>query len=513
MKERLIRFFSVIFIVVFITSMPVLAEVLDDTSYVEDTNKYNNVPRSYYEYANADTLSTYLKDSERINGSFALAYIDDNDIPDLCWKKYREGREVTGIVTHLNGKEIKAYAGTSFEADHLYMIDYYYPYKCSYMTEIISDYNDSAKLLFRDFFYIIDSVNTWLASYSPYYNKYMIPPADDNYTRAELESIVKAQIGSTKRVKIKWYKNNEENRKRYLYDLQAPADSITLSKTSITLTPGKTETLKATASGTVTWKSSDDSVATVNNGKVTAIAPGKATITASVGSASAQCTVKVEEPEFTLLTNTLELEIGETGTIKTSLDGTGTSITWKSLDTSIATVSGGKVTGKKVGSAKISATANGKTLKCTVTVVKNETVDLSKFMGMSFNNIKKKLSGLKYYKDKAEVLLGENPVTYHYLYNDYCQFSYDSAHNTTKTTTILLNKNIKGVSIMGATIGMKKKEFTQLMGKKGFKKTKKYGNDFDYVKGNFCIRAVMDAKYKIKRLYYFNIKKSDQGNL
>ena len=491
--------------------MPVLADALDDMTYVEDTSEYVNVPRSYYEYAKAETLHTYLKDSERINGSFALAYIDDNDIPDLCWKRFKEGSIVSGTVTHLNGKEINAYASDSFSDEHMDMVDYYYPRKCCYMTDIISKLHDLVN--FKAFFYIKNDINMWLADYAIYLEEYRISPTLDKCTRKELEDIVKAQIGSTKRVKIKWYKNTEENRKKYLYDSQAPADSVTLSKTSITLTPGKEETLKATATGTVTWKSSDDSVATVNNGKVTAIAPGNATITASVGSARAQCTVKVEELEFTLLTKTLELEIGETGTIKTSLDGTGTTIAWKSSDTSIATVSGGKVTAKKVGSVKISATVNGKTLNCTVVVAKDDAIDLSNFMGMSFANIKKKISGLKYYKDEAEVLLGEKPITYHYLYNDYCQFSYDSAHNTTKTTTIMLNRNVKGMSIMGATIGMKKKEFTQLMGKKGFRKTKKYGNDFDYIKGNFCIRAVMDSKYKIKRLYYFNIKKSDQGNL
>ncbi len=79
-----------------------------------------------------------------------------------------------------------------------------------------------------------------------------------------------------------------------------PVDGITLDQTDLTIEMGKTATLTATVSPesatnkTVTWTSSDESVATVDeNGVVTGVAPGTATITAAAGEFSASCTVTV----------------------------------------------------------------------------------------------------------------------------------------------------------------------------------------------------------------------------
>ena len=73
--------------------------------------------------------------------------------------------------------------------------------------------------------------------------------------------------------------------------------SITLSQTSLEMKPDEFTRLTATVvpsdAGTVTWSSSNESVATVISGFVTAVSDGTAVITASVGSASAACTVTV----------------------------------------------------------------------------------------------------------------------------------------------------------------------------------------------------------------------------
>ncbi len=80
----------------------------------------------------------------------------------------------------------------------------------------------------------------------------------------------------------------------------ANATSFVLSKNALTLIPNATDTLitvstpyGATIPGTLTWSSSDNAVATVNNGVVTAVADGTATITCTNGTLSASCTVKV----------------------------------------------------------------------------------------------------------------------------------------------------------------------------------------------------------------------------
>ena len=73
--------------------------------------------------------------------------------------------------------------------------------------------------------------------------------------------------------------------------------TVTLDKTELSLQAGATETLTATVTGStesVTWSSSAIGVATVdNNGKVTAVAAGDATITAAIGEVKATCAVKV----------------------------------------------------------------------------------------------------------------------------------------------------------------------------------------------------------------------------
>ena len=93
-----------------------------------------------------------------------------------------------------------------------------------------------------------------------------------------------------------------------------PVSSVSLNKSSISLTQGDTETLTATVSPldasnkTVTWSSSNNTVATVSaNGMVTAVNPGTATITVTTvdGNKKASCTVTVTAPpaQFTLTVN------------------------------------------------------------------------------------------------------------------------------------------------------------------------------------------------------------------
>ena len=74
---------------------------------------------------------------------------------------------------------------------------------------------------------------------------------------------------------------------------------VELNKTSVSLKTGETAQLTAVvtpdnaADKTVTWTSSDEKIATVADGKITAVAPGTATITATAGDKSATCTVTV----------------------------------------------------------------------------------------------------------------------------------------------------------------------------------------------------------------------------
>ena len=74
---------------------------------------------------------------------------------------------------------------------------------------------------------------------------------------------------------------------------------ITVNKSSISLTVGKSETITATVkpnnatNKTVTWSSSNTKVATVKNGVITAVGPGTATITVKAGNKTVTITVTV----------------------------------------------------------------------------------------------------------------------------------------------------------------------------------------------------------------------------
>jgi len=83
---------------------------------------------------------------------------------------------------------------------------------------------------------------------------------------------------------------------------------VTLNKSTLSLTVGSTETLTATVLPTnatvttVSWKSSDEKVATVSSGTVTAKVAGTATVTATTnnGNRIAYCTVTVTKSTTTI---------------------------------------------------------------------------------------------------------------------------------------------------------------------------------------------------------------------
>lgn len=114
-------------------------------------------------------------------------------------------------------------------------------------------------------------------------------------------------------------------------DFIEPA-SVQISKTSATLTVGETATLTASVlpenamEKSVTWTSSDSSVATVSNtGKVTAVKKGTCTITvASVDDASvkATCTITVNDPAATTTPSTSTETVPDTGTSDSTIDST-----------------------------------------------------------------------------------------------------------------------------------------------------------------------------------------------
>lgn len=165
------------------------------------------------------------------------------------------------------------------------------------------------------------------------------------------------------------------------------ATGVTLKQNSLEVQAGKTATLEATVlpenatNKTVTWTSSNSTIATVNRdgvvtGVVTGVKAGTATITASTpdGRYSASCSVTVTAATAGAVTissgrytdqSPLCLDIGKApvrliASVQASGGGGGAdqSVTWKSGDEKIAKVdSQGNVTAVGVGKTTITATS------------------------------------------------------------------------------------------------------------------------------------------------------------
>ena len=173
-----------------------------------------------------------------------------------------------------------------------------------------------------------------------------------------------------------------------------PVTDITLNESSATIVEGNTLALTATVTPndatnkSITWSSSTPSVATVDNkGKVTAIAPGTATITATANdgsgvSASCKMTVVKKEIPVTgieLNRTSATLTEGATLTLTATLlpkDATNPTLTWTSSNEKVATVDEyGVVTAVADGEATITvSTTDGSDLSatCVVTVETKE---------------------------------------------------------------------------------------------------------------------------------------------
>ena len=160
---------------------------------------------------------------------------------------------------------------------------------------------------------------------------------------------------------------------------------VSLSRTSVALSKGKTYKLDATVTPsnatnkTITWTSSNPKVATVDkNGKVTTIKNGTAVITCkSANGKTATCKITVRDIKVTgveLDMTSVLADVGSTFTVKATVipnNATNQKVVWSSSDKSIAKISSsGKVTAVAPGVCQIIATTvDGEhTAVCMITV-------------------------------------------------------------------------------------------------------------------------------------------------
>ncbi len=165
------------------------------------------------------------------------------------------------------------------------------------------------------------------------------------------------------------------------------APMVELSSSTLTLTVGDEMVLDAyyDVEGSLTWRSSDESVLTVDQSvSVKALKAGSATVTATIGEYSATCVVTVNKPVLSLhfYDTNPTVKIGEEYTVKLAcVSGEGLSVEWSFENTELleivnkqTTVVNGECTltfkAKAVGETNLTAVVDG--IEATVRVVAEE---------------------------------------------------------------------------------------------------------------------------------------------
>lgn len=170
------------------------------------------------------------------------------------------------------------------------------------------------------------------------------------------------------------------------------ATGISLNKTTLKMNKGQTDsTLEATITPanvtdkTVTWRSSNTNIATIDeNGVIRAVDKGTVNITAETENGkTAVCVVTISNPAQSIALEDISLHVGESKTLVPTINPADTTSTllWSSSNTSVATVdNAGKVTAVAPGVAQIRVdTSDGPYAVCTVDVdAPAKTITLSK---------------------------------------------------------------------------------------------------------------------------------------
>lgn len=169
--------------------------------------------------------------------------------------------------------------------------------------------------------------------------------------------------------------------------LEEPLSGLTVEPQNVTLNPGRSQSIKVKGtyadgkevvlSAKVEWTSTSEAIATVKGSFVKAVAEGTTTLTASYQGKPLTVTVNVVPKLLKLQASekSFRLQAGQTAQLNVQAlfdNGKAVDVTsdavWSSSNTYVATVTGGKITAVKKGSATIKATYNKKTVSIRVTV-------------------------------------------------------------------------------------------------------------------------------------------------
>lgn len=158
------------------------------------------------------------------------------------------------------------------------------------------------------------------------------------------------------------------------------ASSLTINSHEILMLTGKMRTLTArlypnNSTENVRWYSTDTSVVVVDeNGQITTVGPGSCEVVAytTYGTVEDRCTV------YSMAMSKSSMTLEQYDTFNLYVDGAPSAASWRSSNPRIATVTQrGIVTARMPGECTISATVDGKTVTCSITV---RSIDPGKFI-------------------------------------------------------------------------------------------------------------------------------------
>lgn len=148
---------------------------------------------------------------------------------------------------------------------------------------------------------------------------------------------------------------------------------LALDYNAISIPAGETAKLTVTGgTGTITWSTSNENIATVENGSVTGKAGGTATITAAAGEETVSCIVTVTgEPwvsDANLSLNKTDFTLySDNPDVQMKVKGTDSPVVWASENPNVASISEtGVVKWVGKGTTNITATVDGQVLTCIV---------------------------------------------------------------------------------------------------------------------------------------------------
>ena len=334
-----------------------------------------------------------------INGNKATPALADGEAEVGDFELFTQSLTEGNYIIYYNGKAAKNTI-TSNRLDYL---------EVTPSNNIIAKNNATANIIWHIANDTTEGFESYYTIYNAAINKYLASTNSNN--QAKLEATISNNSRWTAQGSYEFINkardeassNNKYLRNKGTYGFACYASGtggalslykqkagILLDETTATISVGFNTQLTATLvslTGSISWQSSDDTVAEVDqNGIVTGVAAGDAVITAFVDSntdgnidqnepqASCLVTVTAEEihaESISLNTNSLSLYVGDSGNLTATLDPANApdQITWETSDENIAAVDqNGLVTGVAAGEATITATANGHSDSCTVTV-------------------------------------------------------------------------------------------------------------------------------------------------